>query len=180
MEISDYRRKEISSILMIVVGIILLLCPGFFLAVGFVLGAIVLILAAILFIYGISQIKPSPVTGIVSILVSILGFIFGWALLFSPVLVITIFSAIVYLIGIIFIILGIANILTSAFFAPFSLLGLAGILFGIAFIVVGIFIGNVYILAAILGIWLIIAGVLSLISDKNETYVEVNAYRLGR
>ncbi|WP_308574434.1 DUF308 domain-containing protein [uncultured Methanosphaera sp.] len=105
---------------------------------------------------------------------------FGWALLFSPVLVITIFSAIVYLIGIIFIILGIANIITSAFFAPFSLLGLVGILFGIAFIVVGIFIGNVYILAAILGIWLIISGVLSLISDKNETYVEVNAYRLGR
>lgn len=176
MEISDYRRKEISSILMIIVGIVLLLCPGFILAVGYALGAIVLILAAILLIYGISQIGASPITGIVSILVSILGFIFGWALFFSPVLVVAIFSAVVYLVGIIFIIIGIANIITSAFFAPFSLLGLVGIIFGIAFIIAGIFVGNPYILAAILGIWLIITGVLSLASDKNETYIDVNAY----
>ncbi|WP_304125702.1 hypothetical protein [Methanosphaera cuniculi] len=126
MEISDYRRKEISSILMIVVGIILLLCPGFFLAVGFVLGAIVLILAAILLIFGISQCLVSPITGVISIFVAILGFIFGWALFFSPVLVVTIFSIIVYLIGIIFILVGIANMFTSAFFAPFFHFNLIG------------------------------------------------------
>lgn len=176
MEISDYRRKKISSILMIVVGIILLLCPGFFLAVGFVLGAIVLILAAILLIFGISQCLVSPITGVISIIVAILGFIFGWALFFSPVLVVTIFSILVYLIGIIFILVGIANMFTSAFFAPFSLLGIVGILFGIAFIIAGIFIGNPYVIATIIGIWLIISGVLSLQSDRNETYIDVNAY----
>lgn len=176
----DFMNKssEISSILMIIVGIIMLLCPSFSMqTIGVILGIIILIVAAIILILGIAQMFISPITGVITFIIALLGLYLSWALIFDPLLVTSIFSLLVYLIGIIFILFGIFNVITGQFFAPFSMFGLTGIFFGIAFIIGAIFIRNPIILAIILGIWLIISGVVALTQPNDENYIDVDSYK---
>lgn len=172
------HKSMISSIAMIIIGIIILICPSLTVqAIGTILGLIVLLVAAIFLIFAITQIIESPVVGVISFIVSLIGLYFGWLLIFDLGFVTAIFSLLLYLIGIVLLFIGAFNLVTTRYYAPFSMLGISGIIFGILFLISAIFIRTPNVIAVILGIWLIISGILSLNSDNSENYIDVRAYK---
>ena len=96
------HKSMISSIAMIIIGIIILICPSLTVqAIGTILGLIVLLVAAIFLIFAITQIIESPVVGVISFIVSLIGLYFSWLLIFDLGFVTAIFSLHLYLFGIV-------------------------------------------------------------------------------
>ncbi|MBE6486138.1 MAG: hypothetical protein E7Z85_04760 [Methanosphaera stadtmanae] len=69
--------------------------------------------------------------------------------------------------------LGIIALLSGSYFAPFSIIGLIIIIFGLITVLAGMFVRDPSVLGTIIGIWLIISGLLSLFSDKENSYIDI-------
>lgn len=165
---------KITAILMIIVGIIALAFPMVSTAtIGLLLGFIFLLVAIGLFIKGGMELPISRILGICSIIVAIICLLFSYELIFNPSVVSAFISIIIYIIGAILIVFGIFALITGNFFKPFSAIGISTIIFGLLTIIIGIFIKDPRTLGALIGVWLIISGILSLFSDKEKSYIDV-------
>lgn len=173
MDLSFLNEKTTAAI-MIILGIIALIFPMISIkSIGLSSGFIVLLIAVGLLISGLAQISVSKLYGVLSILFSVICIAFAHQLMFNPALVSSLINFIVYLVGFIMIVIGILALFSGSVFKPFSLIGITTIVFGIITIITGIFINDPKILGFIIGIWLIVSGIVSLVADKNKNYIDI-------
>lgn len=170
----DFLNERNSAILMILLGIIALLFPMISAqSIGLFVGIIVLIIALALLVYGIRTLKINQVYGVIVLIIALLGIVFAQQLFANPVLLLTLISSIVYIVGFLLIILGIIAFVNGSIFAPFSIIGLTTIFFGVITVLVGVFVHNPKVLGTVIGIWLIVSGLLSLFSDTEKNYIDI-------
>ena len=169
----DLMNERNSAILMIIIGIIALAFPTTPVAtLGIILAIIVFLIAIALIIRGAIEFSNTRLLGGASIILGILCLILGYELAFNPPFVANLISVIIYILGLLIIIAGVASLVMGRFTA-FSAVGLSTILFGIITILVGFFVNDPRILGGVIGVWLIISGVLSLFTDPNKNYIDV-------
>lgn len=164
-------NQKSSSILMILVGIIILLFPLMSTAtLGFLTGAIVLIISLGLLIGGLLQFSTNKISSIITIILGIICLYYSYNLMFIPATVSALIGIILYIIGFVMIAFGIMNIIVSPL-RVFKIFGIVTILFGIIVVILGGYLHNPEYLGYIIGLWFICSGLMSLFEDKG--YIDV-------
>ncbi|MDO5824769.1 MAG: DUF308 domain-containing protein [Methanosphaera sp.] len=162
-------HEKYSSIILIILGIIALLFPMISTeAIGFLSGIVIILLAAGFIIAGISELILTKYFGLIYIIFGILAMIFACYLIFDPAFVSGMVGLMVYLFGILLIALGIILF----FIGPIGIVGIITLLYGILTVIVGFFINDPKILGTLIGLWLLILGITSLFTKK-EDYIDV-------
>jgi len=152
-----------SGVLSIIFGLVLLIFPWFGLwTLAAVLGFILILLGLGLLVLGAFTYRASKGVGVAFLLLGILGLIIGVGMFGNVGALAALAGVALYLSGFILIIAGLVH-----FFKPrthFSReVGVVGILLGIVYIILGSYVTDPRGLSVLMGIWLIIAGVTSLI-----------------
>ncbi|RAP53260.1 MAG: hypothetical protein BZ137_07165 [Methanosphaera sp. rholeuAM130] len=162
-------HEKYSSIILIILGIIALLFPMISTeAIGFLSGIVIILLAAGFIVAGISELILTKYFGLIYIIFGILAMIFACYLIFDPAFVSGMVGLMVYLFGILLIALGIILF----FIGPIGMVGIITLLYGILTVIVGFFINDPKILGTLIGLWLLILGITSLFTKK-EDYIDV-------
>jgi len=152
-----------SGVLSIIFGLVLLIFPWFGLwTLAAVLGFILILLGLGLLVLGAFTYRASKGVGVAFLLLGILALIIGAGIFGNVGALAALAGVALYLSGFILIIAGLVH-----FFKPrthFSReVGVVGILLGIVYIILGSYVTDPRGLSVLMGIWLIIAGVTSLI-----------------
>ena len=103
----------------------------------------------------------------INILILIIGiilFIIGLLFIIYPQLLNSLIAILVYIAGLILIIMGILNIIYNRYGFTFYT-AISSIVLGSVYLVLGYFFNNTNLLGYLLGLWLVIAGIISLIYD---------------
>lgn len=170
----EFLNEKTTPILMIIMGLIALAFPTVPLTtVGILFAVIVFILALILFIKGSIGLSDNKILGASAIILGIICVLLCYELLTNSSFVSDLLSLLIYLFGLVVIIYGFFTLISGRYYVPFSLVGLSTIIFGIITIIVGVFLNNPQILGAVIGVWLVIAGVLYLFTDNNKNFINV-------
>lgn len=167
---SSFLSERFGSIIMIILGIVALLFPMISTAtIGFISGIVVILLAAGFIVAGISELIITKYFGLIYIIFGILSMIFAYYLIFDPAFVSGMIGFMIYLFGLILIVLGLIWFIIG----PLGIVGIVTLLYGLITIFVGFFVNDPKILGTLIGLWLLIAGIVSLFEDKNKGYIDV-------
>ena len=154
---------KIHGVLVILFGLILIIFPWFFLwTLTAILGFIMILIGIGLLVFGAFTYHASKAAGAGLLVLGLLGLIFGFGL-FGNVGAFAALAGIgLYISGFILIIGGLIHVLK-----PLTKLsgkvGLIGIIMGVLYIVLGSFAVDPRGLSILMGVWLIIAGITSLL-----------------
>lgn len=170
-------RFNPGALILILLGILAIAFPFVStMTVGVITGFVFLLVAFFLVISGAGTFSYNKALGILSIILAIICFIFGWMIILD-ISVMSIFASfITYLAGFVMIFNGISLIALAGNFRPLTYMGIINILFGIAYIIIAFYLLNPIYLGIVIGIWLILAGILHLyVPEFKEDVIDVEA-----
>lgn len=160
-------NANMNAIILIILGIISLSFPLVMtMTFGVLSGFIFLMVSLLLFITASNVFKYNRTSGILSLILAIICLIFSLLIIFSPSAVSIFTGFLVYIIGFIMILDGIFYIILAKSFKPLSIMGIITLIFGILYIIIGSYIYNPVNLGIVIGIWLLLTGLLSLLSGN--------------
>ena len=167
---NSFLSEKFSSIIMIILGIIALLFPMISTeTIGFISGIVIILLAAAFIVAGIAELIITKYFGLIYLIFAVLCMIFAYYLIFNPTFVSGVIGLMIYLFGIMLVVLGILLFFTG----PIGIVGIVTILYGFLTLILGYFLNDPKILGTVIGIWLLIAGIMSLFTGKDKDYVDV-------
>lgn len=159
-------NKSLISLLAIILGIIIIALPMLgIISFQAIIEVIVILLGLFLLIFGISELHHNRNRSIVRIAIGVLILILGLILVFSPSTFAVLAALIIYLAGLIFIITGFLTLIGNkkTRFTIWS--GVIRIVLGAIYIILGAYVKYPVILGALIGVWLLVIGILTLV-DK--------------
>ncbi|OPY25974.1 MAG: hypothetical protein A4E27_00805 [Methanobacterium sp. PtaU1.Bin242] len=155
-------RNAIMGILAIILGVLVIAFPLVgVVAVSFIAGFAVIMLAIWFLIAGVAEMYVDRVVGILTLILGIIALIIGFGLLLNPALFAFLTGIVLYLAGILMIIAGIISLLGGMEVRYRVWGGVLGIILGIIYIILGTFAFNPLYLGFIIGIWLLLIGIFS-------------------
>lgn len=157
-------KNPVLAILAIVLGLLVMVFPlGGLVAASVLTGFVVLMIAIWLLIVGASQMEISKTSGILNVILGIIVLIVGIGLIFSPALFAFLTGFLLYLVGIFMIAAGVIALLSRSEYKNATWAGILGIVLGLLYIILGTLAFDPIYLGILIGAWLIINGVLSLL-----------------
>ncbi|HOI39136.1 MAG TPA: DUF308 domain-containing protein [Methanobacterium sp.] len=157
-------KNPVLAILAIVLGLLVMVFPlGGLVAASLLTGFVVLMIAIWLLIVGASQMEISKTSGILNVILGIIVLIVGIGLIFSPALFAFLTGFLLYLVGIFMIAAGVIALLSRSEYKNATWAGILGIVLGLLYIILGTLAFDPIYLGILIGAWLIINGVLSLL-----------------
>ena len=160
-----YKQTTI-SIIAIILGIIIIAFPIFgVIAASDILGLSVLLLSIFLLSNGISEVDYNTTKGLLNVILGLIMLIVSLGLIFNPNIFAFLTALTIYLAGIFLIIIGLIVIVGNRDNKYGFWMGILGIVLGVIYIIIGTYIQNPLILGSLIGIWLLVTGVLNLLSD---------------
>lgn len=159
------NKSRLIGILGIIFGLLIIIFP----AAGITTASTLIGLAIILI--GIFSVVLAYITmeyndriNILILIIGIILFIIGLLFIIYPQLLNSLIAILVYIAGLILIIMGILNIIYNRYGFTFYT-AISSIVLGSVYLVLGYFFNNTNLLGYLLGLWLVIAGIISLIYD---------------
>lgn len=155
-------KNTIMGILAIILGILVMVFPVVgVVAVSFIAGFAVIMLAIWFLIAGVAEMQVSRLVGILFVILGIIALIIGFGLVFNPSLFAFLTGIILYLAGILMIIGGIISLL-GGMDAKYRVWGgILGIVLGIVYLILGTYAFNPIYLGFLIGVWLLLVGIFS-------------------
>lgn len=154
---------RIRGVLAILFGLILLILPDFGLwTLTAILGFILILIGLGLLVFGAFTFHASKAAGVAFLVLGVLGLIMGIGLFGNVGAFVTLAGLGLYISGFILIIAGLIHVIKPQ--TRFSReVGLIGIIMGVVYLILGSFAVDPRGLSILMGIWLIIAGITSLL-----------------
>jgi len=157
-------KNPVLAILAIILGLVVMVFPlAGLLAVEMLTSFVILMIAIWLLIVGASQMETSKTSGILNVVLGIIVLIVGIGLIFSPALFAFLTGFLLYLVGVFMIAAGVIALLSRSEYKNATWAGILGIILGVLYIILGTLAFDPIYLGILIGVWLIINGVLSLI-----------------
>lgn len=155
-------QKIGSALILIVLGLIIIAFPLLgVIPFAILTGLAVLFLGVGLLAVGISSMRQNKGWGIAALVLGILAIILGLGFIFIPSWFSFAAAIFVFIAGILLIIAGIAAIASRI--EGGMVTGIIGIILGIIYIIVAIYIKNPLYLGILIGLWLLITGIMTLL-----------------
>ncbi len=162
------------GILSIILGVIALIFPLITgMAIGVVSGFLILIIAIWLLVAGVHELKFNPGWGVIVLICAIAVLLLSFDLIFNPSSIGPFVSVISYIIGGILVFFGIMTIISNKGYKPITLIGVTTIIFGFLYIILGYYMNNPVNLGILIGLWLVITGVISLLGEDRKGYIDI-------
>ena len=159
-------KSESISILAIIVGVIIIAFPMYgIIGASSILGLSILLMSIFLLVTGVSEIEYSKTKSVLYIILGIVMLILALGLIFNPSLFAFLAALTIYLAGLFLILIGLIILVTSRETRYGFWIGIIAIILGLLYIVIGTYVQNPVILGTLIGIWLILTGILTLL-DK--------------
>lgn len=158
---------SVMGILAIILGILVMIFPVMgVVAISFITGFAVIMLAIWFLIAGVTEIQVSRLMGILFLILGIIALILGFGLVFNPTIFAFLTGLMLYLAGILMIIAGVISLL-GGFAARYRVWGgVLGIVLGIIYIILGTYAFNPLYLGFLIGIWLLLTGIFSIFASE--------------
>jgi membrane protein HdeD len=157
-------QKTGTALILIILGLIILAFPALgVIPLSLLTGFIVLILGLGLIVGGIMELGESAGLGILELILGIIALILGVGFIVNPGLFSWLVGFIVWIVGLFLVIAGIAGIFMKTGGSRWN--GVIALIIGLIYIAVGTLIANPVILGALIGIWLIIMGIMTLFGE---------------
>ena len=154
------------SIIMIIIGILTILFPLIIpTTISIVIGLFFIFVALLSLIFAYQRFEFQRNAAIVNIIFAIVFIVIGVYLLLNPDIIMKMLEILLYAMAIIMIVSGIYSII-SGVFKSFTSWGVVSIIFGVLSIIVGYLFSKPAYLAAIVGLWILFCGILSLFYDE--------------
>lgn len=158
-------QKIGSALILIVLGLIIIAFPLLGVIPFSVLtGLAVLFLGVGLLAAGITSMGESRALGIVELTLGVLAIILGMGFIFNPSLFSFVAAVFVFIAGLFLIISGIVALATRIGGNIWT--GLIALILGIIYMIVAIYVANPLYLGILIGIWLLITGILTLLQKE--------------
>ncbi len=156
-------QRNVIALILIILGLIVLAFPILgLLPISIITGFIVLILGLGLLFGGIRELGESAALGILEVILGIIALILGIGFIVNPALFSFVAGLLVWIVGLFLIVVGIIGIFTKAGDSRWN--GVVALIIGLIYVIVGTLIANPVILGALIGIWLLISGILMLLT----------------
>ncbi|MDD2643054.1 MAG: DUF308 domain-containing protein [Methanobacteriaceae archaeon] len=157
-------KKESISIIAIILGVIIIAFPMLgVIGASSILGLSILLMSIFLLVTGVSEIDYSKTKCILYLIIGIVMLVLSLGLIFNPSLFAFLAALTIYLAGLFLIVIGLIILITSRETRYGFWIGIIGIILGVIYIIVGTYIQDPTVLGALIGIWLILAGILNLL-----------------
>lgn len=157
-------KKESISIIAIILGVIIIAFPMLgIIGASSILGLSILLMSIFLLVTGVSEIDYSKTKCILYLIIGIVMLVLSLGLIFNPSLFAFLAALTIYLAGLFLIVIGLIILITSRETRYGFWIGIIGIILGVIYIIVGTYIQDPTVLGALIGIWLILAGILNLL-----------------
>ena len=157
-------KKESISIIAIILGVIIIAFPMLgVIGASSILGLSILLMSIFLLVTGVSEIDYSKTKCILYLIIGIVMLVLSLGLIFNPSLFAFLAALTIYLAGLFLIVIGLIILITSRETRYGFWIGIIGIILGVIYIIVGTYIQDPIVLGALIGIWLILAGLLNLL-----------------
>lgn len=158
-------QKIGTALILIVLGLIIIAFPLLGVIPFSVLtGLAVLFLGVGLIATGITSMGQSTALGIVELTLGVLAIILGIGFIFNPGLFSVVAAVFVFIAGLFLIISGIVALATKVGGNIWT--GVIALILGIIYIIVAIYVANPLYLGILIGIWLLITGILTLLQKE--------------
>ncbi len=157
-------KKESISIIAIILGVIIIAFPMLgVIGASSILGLSILLMSIFLLVTGVSEIDYSKTKCILYLIIGIVMLVLSLGLIFNPSLFAFLAALTIYLAGLFLIVIGLIILITSRETRYGFWIGIIGIILGVIYIIVGTYIQDPIVLGALIGIWLILAGIMNLL-----------------
>lgn len=158
-------KNKIVSLLAIIFGIMIISFPLLgVVSPSAIIGLSVLFIAIYALIMGISIIDYNTTGAILDLTSGVVLLLISIGLIFNPALFSFLAEITLYLAGIILIIAGVVSLINNRSSKYGFYIGIAGIILGVCYIIVGTYVADPIILGTLIGIWLVISGIMKLLS----------------
>ena len=155
-------QKIGTGLILIVLGLIIIAFPILgVIPFGVLTGLAVLFLGVGLLAAGITSMGQSTALGVVELTLGVLAIILGLGFIFYPALFSVVAAVFVFIAGLFLIISGIVALATRVGGNIWT--GVIALILGIIYIIVAVYVANPLYLGILIGIWLLITGILTLL-----------------
>ena len=153
--------RNATGILLIILGLIVLVVPlAGLITVSLLTGFALALLGIGLLIFGVRDMKESAALGIVEIILAIIAILFGIGFMVYPGFFSFVAGLLIYLAGIFLIIIGLIGIFTAKGARWNAVITL---IIGLIYLVLGYLVSNPFYLGILIGLWLLIVGIMTLL-----------------
>jgi uncharacterized membrane protein HdeD (DUF308 family) len=158
-------KNKIVCLLAIIFGIIIIAFPILgVITPSAIIGLSVLFISIYSLMMGISIIDYNKSGAITDISLGVILLLISIGLIFNPEVFSFLAGISLYLAGIILIIAGVVSLINNRNSKYGFYVGIIGIILGVCYIIIGTYINDPIILGTLIGIWLIISGIMELLS----------------
>ena len=154
------NKSRLIGILGIIFGLLIIIFP----AAGITTASTLIGLGIFSVVLAYITMEYNDRINILILIIGIILFIIGLLFIIYPQLLNSLIAILVYIAGLILIIMGILNIIYNRYGFTFYT-AISSIVLGSVYLVLGYFFNNTNLLGYLLGLWLVIAGIISLIYD---------------
>ena len=150
--------RAVSGVLAILPGAVVIAFPFFGLFTASMLAGFgILLIGIALLAFGVAEMSSSKTVGMIFLILGILVLIAGLGLFGNIRAFAVLTSFWLYLSGLILVVSGVAHLISAGKYAKVA--GIVGVALGILYIILGTFALNPFMLAALIGVWLIVTGI---------------------
>lgn len=158
-------KNKIVCLLSIIFGIMIISFPLLgVITPSAIIGLSVLFISIYSLMTGISIIDYNKSGAIADISLGVILLLISIGLIFNPAIFSFLAGISLYLAGIILIIAGVVSLINNRNSKYGFYIGIIGIILGVCYIIIGSYTSNPIILGTLIGIWLIISGIMNLMS----------------
>jgi uncharacterized membrane protein HdeD (DUF308 family) len=164
-------QKTGTALVLIILGLMVLAFPMLgTIPVSVIYGFIILLLGIGLIVAGLFEMGENAALGTLELILGIIALVLGVGCIFHPGLFSRVLGFLVWIIGLFLVFAGIFGAIVKTGGSRWN--GVAAIVIGLLFMVFGHFMANPVILGALIGLWLIIAGISMLVVKEDISVPE--------
>ena len=157
-------KYKFISILAMIFGFILIIFPTMgIIGTADLISLSILLVSIYLLIAGVAAIDYNKSGAILNLILGVVLLLLSICLIYDPAVVDFLTAITLYLSGIMLIVVGIVELINNRQSKFGFYIGICGVVLGLIYIIVGTYVKEPLVLGALIGLWLIICGVLSLL-----------------
>ena len=159
-------KQKFVGLLAILLGLIIIIFPIMgVINLGSLISLSVLLISIYLLVEGVAIIDYNKTGAILDLILGIILLFLSLGLIYSPQLLGFLAEITFYLAGIMLILVGLVSLINNRNSRNGFYIGIAGIVLGLLYIIIGTYVNDPIILGILIGIWLVLCGILTLM-DK--------------
>lgn len=156
-------KTKFISLYAIILGLIVIIFPAMgIIGLNDLISLSVLLVSIYLLIVGTSIIDYNKTGAIIDLILGTVLLMLSIFLIYNPAYLGFLTGLIIYIAGIMLIVVGLVSLINNRNTRNGFYIGIAGVVLGLLYIIIGTFVTNSIVLAALIGIWLVISGILNL------------------